>query len=82
MRVHPKQPIIPIASRYGRELRQTRWSSLRKGIAFGLWMGWLFLMIYVVYPVTFIFGSALMSHDDNHTLTINDILIVSNTGNT
>jgi hypothetical protein len=58
-------------------LRQTRWNSLRKGGAFGLWMGWLFLMTYIVYPIVFIFGSIFMSYDDQKKLTIVDILIVS-----
>jgi hypothetical protein len=71
-----------IAFRYENELHQTQWSSLRKGAAFGIWMGWLFLMMYIVYPVIFIFGSIFMSYDDHKRLTINDILVVSDTRNT
>jgi hypothetical protein len=71
-----------IAFRYENELHQTRWSSLRKGAALGVWMGWLFLMMYIVYPITFIFASIFMSYDDHHRLTIIDILIVSNARNT
>jgi hypothetical protein len=63
--------------RYENELRQARWSSVRKGAVFGVLMGWLSLLRYIVYPVVFIFGAISMSHEDRNRLTINDILAVS-----
>ncbi|CAF1234636.1 unnamed protein product [Rotaria sordida] len=62
--------------RYDRELYPTCWSSIRKGAVFGIFIGWLSLITYLVYSVGFIFGSLLMSHKDDHTLNISDILVV------
>ncbi len=64
--------------RYEKELHQTQRTSVRKGAAFGILMGWLSLITYIVYPVAFIFGSIIMSYeDDNNRLTITDLLVVS-----
>ncbi|CAF3902571.1 unnamed protein product [Rotaria sp. Silwood1] len=63
-------------SKYDRELYPTRWSSIRKGAVFGIYTGWLSLITYLVYSVGFIVGSLLMSHKDDHTLNISDILAV------
>ena len=73
--------VIFIAFRYDRELYPTPWSSIRKGAVFGIYIGWLSMIIYLVYSVGFIFGSLLMSHKDDHTLSISDILVVSNSYN-
>ncbi|CAF4561904.1 unnamed protein product, partial [Rotaria sp. Silwood2] len=61
---------------YDRELYPTRWSTIRKGAVFGIYTGWLSLITYLVYSVGFIVGSLLMSHKDDHTLNISDILAV------
>ncbi|CAF1489010.1 unnamed protein product [Rotaria sp. Silwood1] len=71
-----KLGIIFIAFRYERELHPTRWSSIRNGAIFGIFIGWLSLTTYLVYAIAFIFGSLLMSNEDHHRLTISDILIV------
>ncbi|CAF4260421.1 unnamed protein product, partial [Rotaria sordida] len=62
--------------RYDRELYSTRWSSIRKGAVLGIYTGWLSLITYLVYSVGFIFGSLLMSHKNDHTLNISDILVI------
>jgi hypothetical protein len=70
-----------IVFRYENELHQIRWTSLRKGVAVGVLLGWLSFVTYIVYPVAFIFGSIFMSYDHHHKLTITDILVVSGTRN-
>jgi hypothetical protein len=62
--------------RYERELQSTRWSSIRQGAVFGVFTGWLYLLMFIVYAVGFIFGSILMSYGDNKTPSVSDILIV------
>ncbi|CAF1544603.1 unnamed protein product [Adineta ricciae] len=62
--------------RYERELDPTRWSSVRKGAIFGVFMGWISVISYIIYSVGFIFGSILMSYESNNTLNISDILVV------
>ena len=44
---------------------------------FGIFIGWLSLITYIVYSVGFIFGSILMSYENHKTLNISDILVVS-----
>jgi hypothetical protein len=63
--------------RYAKELDQIRWNGVRKGAALGLLNGWFYFVAYIVYPVGFIFGSILMSYDDQNTFNISDILAVS-----
>ena len=63
--------------RYEEALRQTWWSSVRKGAAFGLFMGWSSLVTYIVYPVVFFFGWIYMSSDDQNRLRFTDLLVVS-----
>ncbi|CAF1001018.1 unnamed protein product [Rotaria sordida] len=62
--------------RYERELHLTRWSSVRQGAIFGVFMGWLSLLTYIVYAVGLIFGSILMSYENHNTLSISDILVI------
>jgi hypothetical protein len=66
-----------IVFRYERELHPTRWNSIRQGLIFSVYVGWLFLVTYIVYLVGFIFGSLLMSYGDQNKLNITDILVVS-----
>ncbi|CAF1564085.1 unnamed protein product, partial [Adineta steineri] len=62
--------------RYEKELSPTRWSNIRKGALFGVFVGWLSLVNYIVYAVGFIFGSLLMSYGGyNHNISISDILV-------
>lgn len=49
---------------------------MRKGAIFGVFMGWISLISYIIYSVGFIFGSILMSYETNNTLNISDILVV------
>ncbi|CAF4347977.1 unnamed protein product, partial [Adineta steineri] len=46
--------------------------------AFGIFMGWLSFINFVVYSVGFTFGSILMSHGNHRSLTISEILVVVN----
>lgn len=62
--------------RYAKELSHTRWSAVRKGAVFGLYNGWLHFVGYIIYATGFIFGSTLMSYDDQSN--ISDILVVCN----
>ncbi|CAF2124172.1 unnamed protein product, partial [Rotaria magnacalcarata] len=64
--------------RYERELYQTRWSSIRQGAIFGIFVGWLSFTTYIVYSVGFIFGSIFMSYEQDNIINISDILIVVN----
>ena len=63
--------------RYNKELEPTHWSTVRKGAAFGAFLGWLSLITYIVYSVGFIGGALLISYGRDTTLTISDILVVS-----
>jgi hypothetical protein len=65
-----------IIFRYERELDFGRWNSLRKGAIFGIFIGWLSFITYIIYSVGFIFGFIVMSYDNS--LNISDILIVRN----
>ncbi|CAF1120128.1 unnamed protein product [Rotaria sp. Silwood1] len=62
--------------RYERELRSTRWSSIRQGAIFGIFSGWLALVSYLVYTIGFIFGALLMGNGNHNNLSISDILVV------
>lgn len=63
--------------RYERELQYIRWSNVRQGAVFGVFMGWVSLITYIVYAVGFIFGSILVSQGNHDQLSISSILIVS-----
>jgi hypothetical protein len=58
-------------------LHPTRWSNIRQGTVYGLFVGWMSLTTYIVYSVGFIFGSLLMADEDHKKLNISDILVVS-----
>ncbi|CAF4544511.1 unnamed protein product [Rotaria sp. Silwood1] len=75
-RLITKQLIIFIVFRYERELRSTRWSSIRQGAIFGIFSGWLALVSYLVYTIGFIFGALLMGNGNHNNLSISDILVV------
>ncbi len=67
-----------IMFRYEKELDFGRWNSLRKGAVFGIFIGWLAFITYIVYAVGFIFGFILISSDDDKGLNISGLLIVRN----
>ncbi|UJR34442.1 hypothetical protein I4U23_021849 [Adineta vaga] len=62
--------------RYDKELDSTHWSSIRKGVVFGVYMGWMAFLVYLVYAVGFVFGAILMSSADRHVASINHILVI------
>ena len=66
-----------VVFRYERELDSTRLSSIRKGAAFGIFVGWSSLVTYITYALGFIFGSLLISYGNHDILSISDILVVS-----
>jgi hypothetical protein len=68
---------IYLTFRYEKELHPTRWSNIRQGTVYGLFVGWMSLTTYIVYSVGFIFGSLLMADEDHKKLNISDILVVS-----
>ena len=70
--------LLYIIFRYEKELNHTRWSTVRKGAVYGAYTGWLHFAIFIIYGVGFIFGSILMSHEDQDRIDISDILVVSN----
>lgn len=66
-----------ILFRYEKELHPTYWANIRQGAVYGVFVGWLSLSSFIVYSVGFIFGSMLMSFENENTLNISDIIIVS-----
>ncbi|CAF1156838.1 unnamed protein product, partial [Rotaria sordida] len=62
--------------RYEKELNPTGRSSIRQGAVFGVYVGCLSLISYLVYAVGFIFGSLLMSSKSHNSLNISDIIII------
>ncbi|CAF3833164.1 unnamed protein product, partial [Rotaria sp. Silwood1] len=50
-----------------------RWSSVRKGAMFGLLVGWVYLIGYIIYSVGFAFGSSLMHREE---ISFNDLLVI------
>lgn len=68
---------ISINFRYEKELSRTRWNSIRKGAAFGIYVGWLFFVTYIIYALGFLSGSFLISYNDQSRFNISDILVVS-----
>jgi len=77
LKIITKDGVISIVFRYERELYPTRWSNVRKGAIFGVFTGWMSLIVYIVYSVGFIFGSILMPYESHSTSSISDILVVS-----
>lgn len=63
--------------RYEKELGDSRWSTVRKGAVYGLYIGWLFFVTYIIYSVGFIFGSIFIESDSETEFDISDILVVS-----
>lgn len=62
---------------YEKELTRTRWTAVRKGAVFGIYVGWLFFVTYIIYALGFMSGSFLMSRNDQTRFNISDILVVS-----
>ncbi|CAF1421742.1 unnamed protein product, partial [Rotaria sordida] len=62
--------------RYESKLKATRWSSIRKGAAFGLLAGWIYLIGYIIYSVGFAFGSSLMHQEGHKKLSFSDLLVI------
>ncbi|CAF3905152.1 unnamed protein product [Rotaria sp. Silwood1] len=59
--------------RYESKLQAIRWSSVRKGAMFGLLVGWVYLIGYIIYSVGFAFGSSLMHREE---ISFNDLLVI------
>ena len=62
---------------YEKELIRTQWNAVRKGAVFGIYVGWLFFVTYIIYALGFMSGSFLMSHNDQTRFNISDVLVVS-----
>jgi hypothetical protein len=63
--------------RYEKELQETLWTSIRKGAALSLFIGWSHFTTYLIYGAGFIFGSMLMHYEGRSNLNLSDILVVS-----
>lgn len=63
--------------RYERELGHSQWSTVRKGAVYGVYVGWLFFITYIIYSVSFIFGSILMEYENETEFDISNILVVN-----
>jgi len=72
-----KHVVVSLVFRYAKELDHTRWNGVRIGAVLGLFIGWLSLVTYLLYSIGFIFGSLLMSYDNQNTFDVSDILSVS-----
>ncbi|CAF1325149.1 unnamed protein product [Rotaria magnacalcarata] len=62
--------------RYEKELNTTQSSSIRKGVAYGLYVGWNNLIIHVIYAAGFMFGLLLMLDSGRYETTLSDVVIV------
>ncbi|CAM4935676.1 unnamed protein product [Rotaria socialis] len=62
---------------YDKELAPTRSGGIRQGALFGVFIGWLSLITFIVCATDFISGSFLMTKKNQSTFTISDILIVA-----
>ncbi|CAF4962872.1 unnamed protein product, partial [Rotaria sp. Silwood1] len=60
--------------RYTSKLQAIRWTSVRKGAAFGLLAGWIYLIACIIYSVGFAFGSSLMHHEGHDRLSFSDLI--------
>ncbi|CAF1048390.1 unnamed protein product, partial [Rotaria sordida] len=71
--IKPGQRVALIGmSKYQSKLQTTRWSSVRKGAMFGLLVGWVYLIGYIIYSVGFAFGSSLMHREE---ISFSDLLV-------
>jgi hypothetical protein len=50
---------------------------VRKGVAFGLFFGWIYLIAYIIYSIGFIASFLLSDHEGYENLNLSNILIVS-----
>ncbi|CAF1611061.1 unnamed protein product [Rotaria magnacalcarata] len=62
--------------RYVSKLRATRWNNIRKGAAFGLLAGWVYLIGYAIYSIGFGFGSYLMHRRESDSIPFHDIIVI------
>ncbi|CAF1514394.1 unnamed protein product [Adineta ricciae] len=62
--------------RYENELHPSRWTSIRKGIVSGFFVGWSYLYGCLLYAFGFIFGSILIYYEGHDKLNISDILVI------
>lgn len=70
-----KVPVVFRLLSYDKELNLTIPSTIRKGAAIGVFMGWISLTTYLVYAVGFI-GELLLSQGKYRSMNIGDILAV------
>ncbi|CAF4618832.1 unnamed protein product [Rotaria socialis] len=63
-------------NRYQQELHRTHWSSVRKGVVYGLFEGWNSFTLYMIYALGFLFGSILMHEEGRNKLNIGTIILV------
>lgn len=62
---------------YSSKLKLTRWSTIRKGAAFGLLAGWVYLIGYMIYSVGFGVGSIFMNKGQADPKLFHDVIVVS-----
>ncbi|CAF0917995.1 unnamed protein product [Adineta ricciae] len=62
--------------RYERELDPAYWTTVRKGVVYGTYVGWFSLIYHLVYVSGFIIGSVLMTSTTGHVTTIDHILVI------
>lgn len=70
-------PCTILFYRYANEFEGSHWNSIRKGMALGLLIGWLFFTMYLIYASSFVFGLVLMHYEGGDESIISDILVVS-----
>ncbi|CAF3647117.1 unnamed protein product [Rotaria sp. Silwood1] len=68
--------IIPIVYRYEKELAATQLSSVRKSVAYGLYLGWGYFTTYIIYAIGFICGLLLIHHVGRHKISVSDVIVV------
>ena len=69
--------LVLILCRYAKELATTRLSSVRKSVVFGIYLGWEYFIINIVYAAGFIFGLLLMHQVGHNNLNLTKLIIVS-----
>ncbi|CAF1449907.1 unnamed protein product [Rotaria sp. Silwood1] len=67
--------IIPIVYRYEKELAATQLSSVRKSVAYGLYLGWGYFTTYIIYAIGFICGLLLIHHVERHKISVSDVIV-------
>ncbi|CAF1163287.1 unnamed protein product [Rotaria sp. Silwood1] len=67
--------IIPIVYRYEKELAATQLSSVRKSVAYGLYLGWGYFTTYIIYAIGFICGLLLIHHVGRHKISVSDVIV-------